>query len=173
MELIEKRVKDPCVLKLIKDGLKAKVFTKGDQEYIPELGTPQGGILSPLLSNIYLHEFDMFMERLMEEFQGTRKTRKINSQALTLLRSGRKKEYYGKGVPYYDPKDSEYRMCKYIRYADDFLIAIMGSREMVTEIRKRIAEWMRNELKIELSMEKTHITHISEGVPFLGYRISR
>ena len=67
MELVEKRVKDKKITGLIRTGLKAKIFTTEGTEITPELGTPQGGILSPLLSNIYLHELDLFMESKMEE----------------------------------------------------------------------------------------------------------
>jgi group II intron reverse transcriptase/maturase len=175
IEIIEGKIKDPLVLKLIRDGLKAKVFTQDNQEYIPELGTPQGGILSPLLSNIYLDSFDKFMEGLCAEYKGTRtsKYRKRNPAAMKLLKAGKKKEYYRLNIPLIDPADPTNINCKYIRYADDFIIGILGSRKIAEEIRDKIAKWLSGELKIELSMEKTHITHISKGIPFLGYKFCR
>lgn len=73
IKLIQKRVKDPLTIELIKTGLKAKVLAENNRVQNPKVGTPQGGILSPLLSNIYLHELDKFLEELQKEYQG-RKT---------------------------------------------------------------------------------------------------
>lgn len=142
MTLIGKRVKDPIITKLIKDGLKAKVFSENGESFIPELGTPQGGILSPLLSNIYLHEFDKYMEEIKEEYenQNAEKGRKRNPLAMKLLKAGKKKEYYRMKIPFYEPKDSGHIKIKYVRHADDFLIAISGSRKLAEEIRERIAQ---------------------------------
>ena len=175
MELIERRVKDKKITGLIREGLKAKIFTKEGTEFTPELGTPQGGILSPLLSNIYLHELDLFMQSMTEEWESRSKSsrRKRNQKALYMLSRGKKSENYRRRIPYYDPKDTAYTKVKYIRYADDFLVGITGSREMAKEIREEIGKFLREKLKVELSMEKTHITHISKGVPFLGYVIGR
>ena len=91
MKLVTKRIQDPIILRLIKSGLKAKVFQEDQSTYIPELGTPQGGILSPLLSNIYLDQLDRFMEELTTQYQGDVKpgNRKKNPAALKLLRAGR------------------------------------------------------------------------------------
>jgi retron-type reverse transcriptase len=175
MELIQRRVSDPIILELIRKGLKAKVFPYGGEGYIPELGTPQGGILSPLLSNIYLHELDKRMETLGKEYQGTKtsKNRKRNPLAMKLLKAGKKSSYYGRNISYYDPNDGEYINCKYVRYADDFIIGIAGNRKMAEEIRDKVKAFLEEELKVELSLEKTHITHISKGIPFLGYKFSR
>lgn len=154
--------------------MKAKVFPYGGEEYIPELGTPQGGILSPLLSNIYLHELDKRMETLGKEYQGikTSKNRQRNPLAMKLLKVGEKSSYYGRNIPYYDPNDEEYINCKYVRYAYDFIIGIAGNRKMGEEIRDKVKAFLEEELKVELSLEKT-ITHISKGIPFLGYKFSR
>ena len=173
MKLISRRVKDPIITKLIRDGLKARVFTRNEGKYIPELGTPQGGILSPLLSNVYLHEFDRYMETLMREYKRGTKYRKINKLPQRLLKAGKKKEKYRLRVPLIDPHDTENINCKYVRYADDFLIGVMGSRKMATEIKHKVAMWLKKELKIELSIEKTHVTNVSKGIPFLGYKFGR
>ena len=165
MELIERRVKDKKITGLIREGLKAKIFTTEGTEVTPKLGTPQGGILSLLLSNIYLHELDLFMQSKTEEWEdiskGTR--RKRNQKALNMLIKGKKSENYRRRTPYYDPKDTGYIKVRYIRYADDFLVGITGSREMAREIREEIGKFLKDKLKVELSMEKTHITHISKG----------
>lgn len=175
LELIQRRVSDPIILELIRKGLKAKVFPYGGEEYIAELGTPQGGILSALLSNIYLHELDKYMETLMKEYQGSQtcQNRKRKPLAMKQLKALEKSSYYGRNISYYDPNDKEYTNCKYIRYAEDFIIGIVGNRKMAEEIRDKVKAFLEDELKVELSLEKSHITHISKGIPFLGYKFSR
>ena len=175
MSIIEKRITDPTIIKLIRTGLKAEVYQKDKNHYTPEVGTPQGGILSPLLSNIYLNVFDKFMEKLTEEYQGTIKAgnRKKNPVANKLLRSGQKSKYYNLKIPSRVHNQVEYRGCKYIRYADDFVIGILGNRSLAVEVRDRVNEFLKSELNIELSLEKTKITHISHGIEFLGYIFNR
>ena len=179
IKLIQKRVKDPLTIELIKKGLKAKVFAENNRVHIPEVGTPQGEILSPLLSNIYLHELDKFIEELKKEYQG-RKTRtdrtdkiRVNPLAYKLLSKGLKSEYYRLNLPYRIVKDPGDVNCKYVRYADDFLVGIMGPRNLAQEIKERIGLFLKTVLKIELSNEITKITHVKKNVPFLGYNIGR
>jgi group II intron reverse transcriptase/maturase len=174
MTIIEKRVKDPIIFNLIESGLKARVFQE-KRVFTPEVGTPQGGILSPLLSNIYLDVFDKFMEEISHKYEGSVKpnNRQRNQESQKLLRTGNKKEVYTRRLPSRNPFQSEYRFVKYVRYADDFLIGITGSRELAVEIKDIIKEYIANELKSTLSDEKTHITHISKRIPFLGYLIGR
>lgn len=175
MKILERKIQDPTILKLIRTGLKARVFQEDKTTYVPELGTPQGGILSPLLSNIYLDELDKFMEELQKQYQGNVKAnnRKKNPVSLKLLRTGRKSDYYRLRIPSRIHNEEGYRNCKYIRYADDFVVGILGPRSVAVEIRDKIKNFLANELKIELSIEKTKITNISSGIEFLGYKFSR
>lgn len=175
MNILERKIQDPTILRLIRTGLKAKVFQKDKKTYIPEVGTPQGGILSPLLSNIYLNELDQYMERLCLEYQGNviPTNRKKNPVANKLLRSGNKSEYYRMRIPSRIPNEIGYRNCKYIRYADDFVIGILGPRSTAIEIRDKVKDFLKNELNVELSLEKTKVTHITQGIEFLGYNFSR
>lgn len=175
MSILERKIQDPTILKLIHTGLKAKVFQEDLKVYTPELGTPQGGILSPLLSNIYLDELDKYMEELCVQYQGNVKAgnRKKNPEALKLLRSGRKSDYYRLRMPNRIHNESGYRNCKYIRYADDFVIGVLGPNSMAIEIRDKVKNFLADRLKVELSLEKTKITHITEGIEFLGYKFSR
>lgn len=177
MKILERRIQDPTILRLIRTGLKAKVFQKDHTTYIPEVGTPQGGILSPLLSNIYLNELDRFMEILCEQYQGDVKPstsyRKKNPVANKLLRYGNKSDYYRLRIPSRIPNEIGYRNCKYIRYADDFVIGILGPRQIAVEIRDKVKDYLKQELNVELSLEKTKITQITEGIEFLGYIFSR
>jgi group II intron reverse transcriptase/maturase len=175
MELLGRRIQDRLVLGLLRDGLKAKVFQKDKPTRISTLGTPQGGILSPMLSNIYLHELDKFMAQLSLEYRGTVQpsARRKNLEYQKLMRAGRKKDVRNLKIPRNDPFQTGYRSCKYIRYADDFIVGVNGSRAMAEEIRERIQKFLLSILRIELNMEKTAVTHISKGIKFLGHKFSR
>lgn len=174
MNLLRRKIRDNLILDLIESALKADIVFGGKTiEHVS--GTPQGGILSPLLSNIYLHELDQFMEQIMMEYQGTRKRPKTNREYLRYM-DKRRKEYDPKKarkVPNDYPFDGEYITIKYVRYADDFLIGITGPRKTAEEIRDKIRRFLTERLALTLSMEKTHITHISNRIPFLGYVIGR
>jgi hypothetical protein len=158
---------------LIKTGLKSKVFD-GKVVFAPEVGTPQGGILSPLLSNIYLDYLDKFMDKIYIEYKGTvtSTNRRKNPVYNRLMRSGQKKLVYSMGCSR-NIVDENYREVKYVRYADDFLIGITGSRKLATEIREKVREFLKNELNLTLCEEKTHITHVSKGISFLGHIFGR
>lgn len=140
LNLLERKIQDPTIIRLIRTGLKAKVFQKHQASYIPEVGTPQGGILSPLLSNIYLNELDQYMAKLSEQYQGDIKPGKRKKNPITnkLLRSRNKAEYHRLRIPSRIPNEIGYRNCKYIRYADDFVIGVLGPREMAIEIRDKV-----------------------------------
>lgn len=159
-------------------------------------GTPQGGILSPILSNIYLNELDAFMEKTIAQFDKG-KSRKINKEYK--LHSGyiyklkdrlkpiwnnldmeKKGDYLKKiqarrvktrSLPSGDPFDQNFKRMKYIRYADDLIVGIQGSKEDAIEIKCRIKEFLSKKLKLELSDEKTLITRAMDKARFLGYDI--
>jgi hypothetical protein len=173
MKIIGRKIQDPTILRLIRTGLKARVFQKDRISYIPELGTPQGDILSPLLSNIYLHELDQVMEDLCKQYQGDVKPSNRKKNANKLLRFGNKSLYYKLRIPSRIPNEIGYRNCKYIRYADDFVIGVLGPRSMAIEIRDKVKDFLENELHVELNLEKTKVTHITKGIEFLGYIFSR
>lgn len=165
MRILERKIRDPTILKLIRTGFKANVFKEDKTTYIPELGTPQGGILSPLLSNIYLDELDKYMEELCTQYQRNK------NKVLKLLR--RKRDYYRLIIPSRIHNGAGYRDCKYIRYGDDFFIGIQGPYSMAIEIRDKVNNFLADRLKVELSLDKTKITHITKGIEFLGYKFSR
>jgi RNA-directed DNA polymerase len=176
IRLIQKRVQDKRIINLISQGLKARIISfKPHEDYNPVVGTPQGGVLSPLLSNIYLHEMDVFIQQLMTKYKGTKETRDLspNLEYRRLLQSGKKSQAYKRRIPSLVYNDPEYTSLAYIRYADDFQIGVNGSRKMALQIRDEISEFLQSELKLRLNLEKTRITHISKGVPFLGYKLGR
>jgi retron-type reverse transcriptase len=164
MNILERNIQDTTILRLIRTGLKAKVFQEDKSFYKPEVGTTLlygGGILSPLLSNIYLNELDQYMSKLCEQYQSDVKpsNRKKNPAANKLLRYGKKSEYININ-------------CKYIRYADDFIIGTLGPRSMAIEIRDKVKDFLKTELNVALSLEKSQISHITKGIEFLGYLFS-
>jgi len=148
-------------------------------------GAPQGGVLSPVLSNIYLHRLDTFVETvLMPEYNrgaervknpAYRKTQKALTQARERgdraeARALRKEL---RSMPSKDLRDPRYRRLRYVRYADDTLLGFTGPKAEAEEIKQRLREFLRDELKLELSEEKTLITHArTSAARFLGYEIT-
>jgi group II intron reverse transcriptase/maturase len=184
LEIIRRDIHDGRLLNLIEGLLKAGYIE--DWRYHDNLsGTPQGGIISPLLSNIYLNELDRFVEdtllpAYMKE-EGRRHNREYRH--LTYLKEAawkrgdrsevkRLKTEYRK-LTSGDPCDPNYRRLRYVRYADDFLLGFAGPRDEAEVIRQRLGEFLEQRLKLTLSVEKTLITHAHDGrAKFLGYEIS-
>ncbi|PGM50799.1 group II intron reverse transcriptase/maturase [Bacillus cereus] len=160
-------------------------------------GAPQGGIISPLLSNIYLNELDQYMTNYIQQFNQGKK-RKNNPEyqrKYTQMRSTIRKHKHAlekeqkeeaqqhleqakalkkelQTTPYSNLMDSTYKRLTYVRYADDFLIGVIGSKYDARYIKKALTEYLMKTLQLELSSEKTLITHASEKYAgFLGYNI--
>jgi group II intron reverse transcriptase/maturase len=144
MRLLGRKIRDKKVLSLIWKFLRAGVMEEGMLRHTV-LGTPQGGIISPLLANIYLNELDRYMEQYTELTQWFRRKRKGQGMANFL----------------------------YVRYADDFVVLCDGTKAQATGMKEELREFLSTNLKLELSWDKTKITHIEEGFEFLGYAIDR
>jgi group II intron reverse transcriptase/maturase len=147
-------------------------------------GAPQGGIASPVSSNIYLDRFDQFVEQqLIPEYTRGKKRRtepryhRVESQIAKAKRHGdrdavRALRRLRRRLPSQDPNDPDYRRLRYVRYCDDFLLGFAGPRREAEEIKSKIGEFLRDELKLELSEPKTLITHAtSQAARFLSYEI--
>jgi group II intron reverse transcriptase/maturase len=148
-------------------------------------GAPQGGVASPILANIYLHKLDVFVEKVLipEYTRGERRARNPAYQKVvralrqarkrgdrTLVRELRKRLH---SQPSGDPNDPGYRRLRYARYADDILLGFTGPKAEVDEIKQRLAQFLRDDLKLELNTDKTLITHARTGAArFLGYEIT-
>jgi len=148
-------------------------------------GSPQGGVTSPILSNIYLHKLDSFVEQVLipEYTRGTRRKhnpeyhkwsgviergRKRGDRAT--VREARKRR---RNLPAMHTRDPGYRRLRYTRYADDHLLGFTGPKAEAERIKQRVATFLREDLKLELSDEKTLITHARTGAArFLGYEIT-
>lgn len=187
--LIGKKIKDARLIQLVQKMLKAG-YMENWKCHDTVSGTPQGGIISPLLANIYLHELDKFVQQLQSEFDrarqqeltpeyiamqnklacNKRRLSKANNRKVVeqLLQEKRMLRAQMLRLP---AKSQTDKRLKYVRYADDFIIGIKGSKEECEKIKQKIKEFLAMELKLELSEEKTLITHSANYARFLGYDI--
>jgi group II intron reverse transcriptase/maturase len=183
MNILRENIHDNRFLRLIEGALKAGYCE--EWTYHPSLsGSPQGGIVSPILSNIYIDRLDRFVQDTVipEYTRGTRRKegeeyRRLHSLSTYYRNTGRieRAEELRKAMQQYpsvDPNDEEYRRLRYVRYADDFLLGYAGTLAEATEIKEKIAAFLRTQLNLTLSADKTLITHASTGrARFLGYEI--
>lgn len=148
MSQVRQRISDRKVNALVKAFLRSGLIQQNGEFERTLTGTPQGGILSPLLANIYLSALDRHFERAWQ----------------VQTRCGGSTWYYRK------QGHAAYRM---IRFADDFVILVRGARTQAENIRDEVARLLQDELSMKLSMEKTSVTNVEEGFDFLGFRIIR
>jgi group II intron reverse transcriptase/maturase len=148
-------------------------------------GVPQGGVASPILSSIYLHKLDQFVEAVLipEYTRGTHRAdfppyQRVKSAIKRARARGdrtqtRQLRQQLRGLPSGDPFDPGYRRLKYVRYADDHLLGFIGPKTEAEQIKARLTAFLRDDLKLELSQDKTLITHARTGAArFLGYEIT-
>jgi group II intron reverse transcriptase/maturase len=148
-------------------------------------GAPQGGVLSPCLSNIYLDRLDKFVETVLlpEYTRGVHRSSNPEYKRISsAIRRARKRGDYAaaralqkqqRSIPTTDLQDPEYRRLRYVRYADDILLGFTGPKAEAEEIKRRLAQFLQEDLKLELSETKTLITHArTRAARFLGYEIT-
>lgn len=195
--ILKKKIDDKRFIGLIKTMLRAGYLEnwKFNRTFS---GTPQGGVVSPILANIYLHELDMFIRDMQLEIN-VKKKRGLNPEAVRLGKAvyyqrKKLKELKEEGdwsgaekarrrvllsslsaqqrqIPYTDPRDPTYRRLWYCRYADDFVLPFIGPRSEALGIKDRLEQFIGKELRLEASPEKTRISKASDGIEFLGYSI--
>jgi len=182
--LLSKKIQDGRFLELIRRFLKAGYF-EFKQVHNSLSGVPQGGVLSPILANIYLHEFDKYMEELAKDYsKGKRKRRTSRYQKLLLERWKARRQgdiekanellKQMQSIHAGDPMDENFIRVSYSRYADDFLVCIIGSKALAVEIKEKMACFMKLRLDLELNHEKTTITNLAqECIGFLGYELTK
>ena len=144
------------------------------------LGIPQGGILSSLLSNIVLNELDVQMEKIKQRFdKGAKRARNPQYEKLTSKIQSLEKFHPGspdiarlarlrKSIPSTNTHDPNFKRMMYLRYADDFVILVIGSSSEANDIRNQIADILDNKCGLELNKDKTLITAVKDGFYFLG-----
>lgn len=196
VNILRERIKDEAFIELIWKFLKSGYMEKWEYNATYS-GVAQGSGFSPILANLYLDKFDKFIEKYKESFDKG-KQRRFNTEygkyqgrhqlfnekcrknwdkmtdtekrnARIHLRELRKDSL---SVPSKDPMDENYRRLQYTRYCDDFLIGIIGSKEDAIKVKQDIKEFLLNELKLELSDEKTLITSGKDNAKFLSYDIT-
>lgn len=194
--ILRKRIADEHFIGLLWKFLKAG-YMEDWNYHNTYSGTPQGSIISPILANIYMNELDSYMAEYAEKFNcGNR--RKINPAFKKKLDVCRGKEQRLKrnlskmseeekegliaeirelrrslkSMPYSDQMDDSYKRICYIRYADDFLIGVIGSKEDAEQIKQDVGCFIRDKLHLEMSEEKTLITHGHDAAKFLGYEVT-
>jgi group II intron reverse transcriptase/maturase len=184
LDTLAEHIHDGRFLRLIRSLLKAGYLE--DWKWNRTLsGAPQGSIIGPILSNIYLSKLDSFVEKTLIPAYTRGKRRRANPTYSHLNNTIRRKRKQGKmeevkllekqrrALPSVDTADPTYRRLRYCRYADDWLLGYIGSQEEAEEIKRQVGEFLSKYLKLELSKTKTLITHArTEKAKFLGYEIS-
>jgi group II intron reverse transcriptase/maturase len=184
VKILAEKIHDNRFLRLIVNMLKAGYLE--DWKYHETLsGCPQGGVVSPILSNVYLDKLDKFVEQILipQYTQGRhRKTnpayRRLNDRRQLARKRGdrataRELLMQMRTVPCGDPMDPGYRRLRYCRYADDHVLGFTGPKAEAEAIKDQLAVFLRDELGLELSAEKTLITHArTQAARFLGYEIT-
>ena len=190
LEMLQRKIKDSRFINLIRQFLKAG-YVENWKYTKTYSGTPQGGILSPLLANIYLNEFDNMVAEMKMLFAKPRSAymthayrEKRNEIRRFSSKVSKEKDDTQRRALLADLKKCKQELRKipcvlqdnkrlvYVRYADDWVIGVCGSKEDCEAMREQIKMYLRDVLKLELSEEKTFITHSSERIRFLGYDIS-
>lgn len=184
LEILSRKIKDGRFINLIRRYLKAGHF-EFNHVHNSLSGCPQGSLISPILSNIYLNEFDKYMDELIKRTQKGKK-KKINPEYKQL--SGKRERAMKKGnkelaqkmlkemqkIPSVDHMDENFIRITYVRYCDDFVICISGNKLLASKIKEDITEFLKVELKLELNSEKTLITNLKNGrARFLGYEFTK
>ena len=197
LKLLEKKIDDRRFLALIKAMLRAG-YVEDWTFHKTYSGTPQGGIASPILANIYLHELDVCMEEMATRFHKgkkrqpnqeytaysyqikllrdkitRRKTRGIDDppEFRELLRQISQLDEKRKALPSVDLWDEAYKRLWYCRYADDFVIGIIGSKEDAVRVLHEVTWFLKTTLHLNIAAAKTGVHHAHTGITFLGYGV--
>lgn len=194
-QILRKRIADERFINLIEKFLKAG-YLENWVFHKTYSGTPQGGIISPILSNIYLNELDRFMNLYKNQFDMGGK-RKRNTQYRTISKrlckarkilsanwetmSEQDRNDSKQNIRQMEaallqeqptlPQDGGYRRLQYVRYADDFIIGVIGSKADAEKIKQDLTVFLKDRLMLTLSQEKTLITNSRDKARFLGYDI--
>ena len=192
ISILRKKIQDERFIRLIWKFLKAG-YVENWMFHKTYSGTPQGGVISPILANVYLNELDDYMDEFKSEFNKG-KQRKIlakysslnslvcyHSKILknTIDETKRHSRIHKikqlvrerRTFPSVDPLDTKFKRIVYVRYADDFLVGIIGSKNDAENIKQQIKLFLEDKLKLELSDQKTLITNAKKRAKFLGYEI--
>jgi group II intron reverse transcriptase/maturase len=183
LNILRESIDDERFIRLIEGMLKAG-YLEAWTKHETFSGTPQGGVISPLFANIYLHKFDEFVANVLQPKFTRGKARRTSpaynrhTKAMLKAKENGDDELWQqlkleqRSIPVAKHDDDRFRRLTYVRYADDFLLSFSGPKAEAEDIKSQIKEFLRNSLKLELSEEKTLITHANETARFLGYDIT-
>jgi group II intron reverse transcriptase/maturase len=184
LDILAENIYDKRFLNLIRRLLQAGYMQEW-RYHTTHSGAPQGGIVSPVLSNIYLDKLDKYVEHILKPAYTCGDRRKISKPYMELIheagklrRAGRHKEAQevrrkAQQMPSVNTTDPNFKRLKYVRYADDWIIGYIGPKEEAEEIKRKVKEYLHDVLKLELSEEKTLITHArTQAARFLSYEIT-
>ena len=193
INILLERIADERFIRLIRKFMKAG-YIEDWQFHNTYSGTPQGGIISPILANIYLDKLDKYIKEYTAKFDKGKKrkfsresmdfgnARKRIVRRLKFVKDERQRtklilelkaiEQGRAKYPNGEEMDADYRRMKYARYADDFLVGIIGSKQDAQQIKEDIKNFLADRLALELSDEKTLVTHTERPAKFLGYEIT-
>lgn len=171
INLLRKRIKDEPFIDLVYKYIRVGYGEKSDEIVPMKLGLAQGGLISPILSNVYMHPFDEWMEDVLIPKYTKGKRKKANPEYTKMLRVHG--SVTNKLIGSYVANDENFGRVFYVRYVDDFLIGVIGSKETCKRIREEIKIFLEENLAMTLNIDKTHITHTTtEKALFLGYDIT-
>jgi hypothetical protein len=180
--ILQKKIHDQRFVNLIWKLLKAGYMDMREARQDSLAGVPQGGIVSPILANVYLHELDEFVEGLQQRYEKGKKKRR-NRHHRNLSEKKRRMVVAGKTktrefrelvkqirkLPSVEVNDPNFVRVKYLRFADDWIIGLSGNHALAEAIKQEIKTFLKETLKLTLSEEKTHITNArTEEAQFLG-----
>lgn len=171
VNILREKIQDEPFIDLVYKYMCVGYGEKSDKIIPMKIGIMQGGLISPILSNIYMHPFDIWMEEVLipKYTKGNRKktnpeyTKRIHQHGYAA----------DKTISNTIANDENFGLVEYVRYADDFLIGVQGSKDTCNKIREEIKTFLEKHLAMTLNIDKTHVTHsTTEKALFLGYVIS-
>jgi group II intron reverse transcriptase/maturase len=184
IRILAEKIHDNRFLRLLRNMLQAGYLEDWRWHATPS-GAPQAGVVSPILSSIYLHKLDTFVETVLIPEHTRGKLRRHNPEYQKVQYAIAQAHRRGdravartlrqrlRRLPTQDPRDPGYRRLRYVRYADDHLLGFAGPKAEAEEIKQRLARFLRDDLKLDLSQAKTLITHARTGAAsFLGYQVT-
>jgi len=193
LKVLEKRIDDRAFLDLIRLFLRAG-YLEDWKYHATYSGTPQGGVVSPVLANIYLHELDEHMEGMIAAFNKGKRRKPSKAYKALTYQIGRRRQFlreHGethakaeimsseitemserlRSMPSLDMHDPGFKRLHYVRYADDFLVGIVGTKDDAVRMMEEVRAFVEGTLNLVISVEKSRLAALEDGVEFLGYGV--